>query len=185
MPIPEEVLSRYVDAEMALRRQLFLRGYELGTGGERLEPDAAVAFLDTFFPPVLADALQAIREERHDLRKAGESAISAMRTLLAETDEPVAADAALPAQPSPATWKSVRARELVGILAGGTGFVVVRKGGQRGLVCAPLPPGSPWQKLARRLFPGRTALSVRWEGGTVSALPPDDRVEWCPLRFPS
>lgn len=195
MPIPEEVFSRYIDAEMALRRQLLLRGYELGTGGERLEPEAAVAFLDAQFQPVLADALQAIREERHDLRQAGELAVGAMRAWSDAARGKLAAETGPSAQmldalrqagrPASPAWTTVRASELPKILAGRDKLVVVRKGGQSGIVCAPPPPRSSWQRLARGVFPGTATLSVRWESGTVSTLQPDECVEWCPLCLPS
>ncbi len=196
MPLPDEVLSRYIDAEMALRRQLLLRGYELGGGGERLEPEAAVAFLDAQFQPVLADAMEAIREERHDLKKAGESAVGAMRTwfdsarerLAAETEQSVQMVETLrqAARPAPPVWTPVRARELTRILAGRDHqLVAVRKGDQSGIVHAPLSSNSAWQRLMRRVFPREKALSVQWESGAVSALQPDECVEWCPLHLPS
>ena len=70
MELPEEVFLAFAAAEIAMRRQFLLRGYELGRGGGRLDPEDAVALLDEHFAVVMADVHESIREERDDLDRA-------------------------------------------------------------------------------------------------------------------
>ena len=83
---PVEFMRAYVEAEMAMRRQLLLRGYELGRGGERLGPDEAVAFIEEHLVSAMADATESIREERGDLDRAKQRALEAMDAHFKELD---------------------------------------------------------------------------------------------------
>ena len=73
MPFSHEFLQSFVETELTMRRQFLLRGYELGRGGGRLGPEAAVAFLDQHFSPVYADVIAATREEQRDFQRASET----------------------------------------------------------------------------------------------------------------
>ena len=65
----DERLNKAAAIERTIRRQHFLRGYEMGRGGERLGPEEAVAFLEEHAEAAEADIKEASREEIYEIRQ--------------------------------------------------------------------------------------------------------------------
>ena len=65
----DERLNKAAAIERTIRRQHFLRGYEMGRGGERLGPEEAIAFLEEHAEAAEADIKEASREEIYEIRQ--------------------------------------------------------------------------------------------------------------------
>lgn len=187
----EEFISSYVDAETALRRQILLRGYELGSGGQRLEPEAAVAFLEEHYQPIYLDALAAIREERHDLKRAGEAEVSKFKADLQSLRDQLRSGLEGPSRrgvrgPSSAQqragWQTVPAALLAHQLVVQPTMVAVRKEQRRGIAVVRRQPRRLWEWIQRK--EGKVRLAVNWEDGTSTILSDNDDISWCPVVVP-
>ena len=176
-----ERFSRSAAIERTIRRQHFLRGYELGRGGERLGPEEAVAFLEEHAEAAEADIQEATREEIHEMRQmilqvgTNEAAEENMRAIAQRMVQE-----ALP------NWKSAPVTHLLVVMLAQKKPELwgVRLGGRRGVAFAHQEPSTFWLKLLGA--PKQTArVRVRWEDGTLSDLPMSETVEWCLMFFPA
>ncbi len=197
MPFSEEFLSTYAEAETAVRRQFLLRGYELGSGCRRLEPEAAVAFLEEHFLAVHADVMAATREEQHDLKRAGEAMLnessarwqSSSAHLVAELDQsepPIRAahEAAEPTRGQRARWQTSPAGVLAHALTLRPTMLAVRKGNRRGVALARRRPHRFWERLRRRREKAAQLVAC-WEDGTSTVLAEHEDIDWQPMLLPS
>lgn len=197
MPFSEEFLSCYAQAETAVRRQFLLRGYELGSDGQRLEPEAAVAFLEEHFLVVHADVMAATREEQHDLKRAGEAMLDESRAgwqpfaspLVAESDQSAlstwAADEAAESIRGQRTrWQTLPAGVLAHALTLRPTMLAVRKGNRRGVALARRRPRSFWERLLARCEKAAQLVAC-WEDGTSTILAEHEDIDWQPMLLPS
>lgn len=197
MPFSEEFLQSFVETESTMRRQFFLRGYELGSGGGRLGPEEAVAFLDQHFPHVYADVIAATREEQRDFRRASEIMLKDTEAWyrqiadLVETKMDEASQIAATARHAMESllnhrvrWQTMRAGILAYGLTREPMLVAVRKDGRRGVALVQRRPRTLWQRLRRRRLLGDIFLTAQWQDGTTSVFSDDENVDWWPVILP-
>ena len=180
-----------------MRRQFLLRGYELGSGGGRLGPEEAVAFLDRHFPIVYADVIAATREEQRDFRRASETMLTGTEAWYRQITDMVegkmdeasqiaasarhAMEALLNYQ---VRWQTMRAGMLAYALSREPMLVAVRRDGRRGVALVQRHRRTLWRWLRRRRPLGDVFLTAQWQDGTTSVLPDDENVDWWPMILP-
>ncbi len=176
-----EPFSKAAAIERTIRRQYFLRGHEMGRGGERLGPEEAVAFLDEHSEAAEADIKEATREEIHEIRQMMLQA----GTNEASEDHMKAVAQRMVREALP-NWKSSPVDHLLLVMLMQTEPELggVRFAGRRGVAFVKQKSTAFWARLWG--ITHQTArVRVRWEDGTLSNLPSGEMVEWCLLFFPA
>ena len=186
----------YAGAETAVRRQFLLRGYELGSGGQRLEPEAAVAFLEEHFSSVRADVMAATREEQHDLKRAGEAMLDESPAEWEPLADPLVRELGRSAPSTSASheaadscnqrvhWQTLPAEILAHVLTLRPTLVAVRKGNRRGVALVRNRARGFWEWL-RGTSGKETQLVACWEDGTSAVLPDHEEIDWRPMKLPN